>query len=240
MNKPDFIIDISSRSNSGALTSYDIQRSKELLKLNGIVLLPSDTCYSLAALAISRDIYKSINSILNRNEEPISVAFPNFKTVEEYVKLHMFSATLLEKFTPGPITVVCQANSKIPSAFTEEVVRSTDGTVGVRIPDSYIEREIANCTKYPITTVAIRDKNKKIVQDFKTAIEIVKDGMSKLSNPISWAAIEGGKFFSQHSTVVRINEKTKQVELIREGEIPFEKIRIATSHYPIWNIENWK
>ena len=236
MKEPNFIIDLSSRSNSGALTTYDIQRAKELLKSNGLVLLPSDTCYSLAALAISRDIYKTINNVLGRIDMPISVAFPNFKTVEEYIKLHIFSASLLQNFTPGPITVICEANSKIPTSFSEEVIRSKDGTVGVRIPDSNIEREIANCTKYPITSVAIRDKQNNIVQDFKMAMQIVSEGIEKLSKPIFWAAIEGGKFFSQQSTVVRVNERIKQVELIREGEIPFEKITSLIRNYPIWNI----
>lgn len=232
MNELRFLIKSDERTRYGAVSTYNGQRVRQLLLRGGLVLLPSDTCYSLAALAIDREVYKTINKILNRNELPISIAFPNFRTVESHIKLQGHTARLLEKFTPGPITVVCGGHSKL-----NEVARSADGTIGVRVPDSIIEREIAGYTRYPITTVAIRDHKQNVIQDFEEAIETVKKGIGRLGHQVQWAAIEGQQDFSQHSTVVRYDEQSKEVTLLREGEIPFVEIKSALEGLPIWDMK---
>lgn len=233
MNEPGSIITISERTFSGSLPSYHIQRIARHLLNHGLVLLPSDSCYSLAALAVSRDMYRNINLLLNRNDLPISIAFPNYKKAEEYANLHVMAACLLQQFTPGLITVVCRASSRMPKQFTEEVVRSNDGTVGVRIPDSIVEREVANCTQFPITTVAVRDEEDNIVQNFEQAVDIVKRGMARLRAPIPWMAIEGAAFATEHSTVVRVNENAGRVDLLRPGAISFSAIQDALKNIPV-------
>lgn len=240
MSEPSFIIKVSERTRSGTLLTSKIQTIRETLLRREFILLPSDTCYSIAALPLNKTIHDNINILLNRQKMPISLAFPNLKTVAEWVDLNVVTATLLENFTPGPITVVCKANSKLPIDFTRRVVRSTDRTVGVRISDSLIEREVAACTNYLITTVAVRDqKNNEIVQDFEQAIAIVSKGMKKIGNP-KWGAVEGGEFYASHSTVVHAIDGTKQLKLIREGDIPFEKIKSVLNSLPVGAYEDWR
>lgn len=233
MNNPVSIIHLTERTRGGSLHSYHVQRIARHLLAHGVVLLPSDSCYSLAALAVNRDMYRNINLLLNRHDLPISIAFPNYNKAQEYANLHSLAACLLQQFTPGLITVVCRASSRMPEKFTEEVVRSNDGTVGVRIPDSIVEREVANCTMFPITTVAVRDEHDNIVQHFEQAVEIVKRGMTRLRAPLPWIAIEGGSFATEHSTVVRVNEVAGRVELIRPGAIPFEAIQEVIKTMPV-------
>ena len=204
-----------------------------------MILLPSDTCYSLAAIPARIGVYESINEILNRGKMPMSLAFPNFHAVETYVEVNITIANLLEKFTPGAITVICHATSNISTnfgSFVKDIVNSTDGTIGVRIPDSLIEREIAGCTRYPITTVAVRDESGEIIQHFDQAREIVQSGMKKvgLSN---WAAVEGKNFLPQHSTVVRVNYSTNQISVLRNGEISEEDIRSIRNRMPQWYLD---
>lgn len=234
------IIKIENRTANGALRSVDVARIKNCLLNHGLVILPSDTCYSLAGLAVSRQLPKKINQILKRNDEPISLAFPNFKMVEEYASLNIFTANLLETFTPGPITVICEANKDISQKLASEVTRSKDYTLGVRIPDSFIEREIANCTKYPITTVAIRNNKKVPLKNFVKAIEIVKRGIQAIDETISLIAIEGDEKFSESiSTVAKYNKIKKKIEIIRSGSISKDEITSINSKYPIWGIEDW-
>ncbi|MEM7187518.1 MAG: hypothetical protein AAF466_12750, partial [Bacteroidota bacterium] len=113
----------------------------------------------------------------------------------------------------------------------DEVVKSSDGSVGVRIPDSTIEREVAGCTRFPITTVAIRDSEGKIIQDFEQAIEVVRQGTKKLNRPIAFGSIEGDKFLDSHSTVVSVFDR--KLSLIRQGQTPFEQIKAVFETYPI-------
>lgn len=231
MSEPNFIVSLSERTLSGSLFTTNIQEIKKVLRGQGMILLPSDTCYSLAALATSRDTYKTINAVLNRNDIPISLAFPHLTSVQDYVDLHLKSATLLETFTPGAITVVCKGKSKFPKAMIEDIVRSKDGTFGIRIPDSIVEREVAACANFPVTTVAIRDEKGEIVQDFTTALKIVMEGAKNVPGFV-WAAIEGSRFFHRNSTVVRVDDATGQIDLLRAGEIPFDTILEASTKIP--------
>ncbi len=66
MGKPDSIIKKIQRTDGKALPTSIIQQMRSKLLRGGFVLLPSDTCYSLGALAIDERSRKNINTILNR------------------------------------------------------------------------------------------------------------------------------------------------------------------------------
>lgn len=238
MSEPKLIVESSNMTINESLTTGDMQSVKDILKSEGMVLLPSDTCYSLAAIPFNEQMHLRLNKILNREDMPISLAFPNMNLVNAYVDLNGMTKILLETYTPGTITVICEAiDDPVVHKFAKAVIRSKDGTIGVRIPDSRIEREIASFVESPITTIAIRDKTGFFIQNFQQAVEIVTEGMKKVDNP-NWIAIEGKKFSSQHSTVVRVNDLTKQVEVKRGGAISLEQIKSDLSKLSGWSYLN--
>lgn len=241
MNKPVCIIKSLERTRNGSLFTSTIQQIRGILLARGFILLPSDTCYSIAALAIDKKVYTTINTLLNRKVEPFSLAFPNLSKVEEFVYLNAVSASLLETFTPGSLTIICNARQEVAIELTSEVLGFDNRTIGVRIPDSIIERDVASCTEYPITTVAIRDpKDNKVVTNFEQAMEIVTKGTENLENATIWGAIiEDGEFSAAHSTVVRVYDGDERLKLLREGDIPFENIKSAANDTPFWAIEEW-
>jgi L-threonylcarbamoyladenylate synthase len=244
MSSPNLIIKRSDRLQSGAILTSAMQQIKHTLLNRGFVLLPSDTGYSVAMLAIQRHVRSNINTLLNRSSDtPISLAFPNIAKVEKFVYLNNISASLLENFTPGPITVVCKVREELPVEITSAVAGSDNRTIGIRIPDSFIERDIASCTEFPITTVAVRDpSDNKVVKDFEQAREIVTKGMENedLRNNLIWgAAVEGESFYEAQSTVVYVTGDAEKLRLEREGDISFEKIQSALGSTPFWAIEEW-
>jgi L-threonylcarbamoyladenylate synthase len=229
-NHPILTIKRSDRTLSGSLMTSTLKRIRESMLAYGFVLLPSDTCYSVAALAMDNRVQTNVNTLLNRPQSPISLSFPNLTKVEGSVYLNPVSSLLLERFTPGPITVICNSKPEVPVEITSQVVGSSDRTIGVRIPDSQIEREIASCTRYPITTVAVRDPvTNEAVRNFAQAMVIIQAGMARL-NDVAWvAAIEGEQFYANHSTVVRVPADAGQPVLLREGDIPWEELEAAVN-----------
>lgn len=238
MNKLKFKILKKDRTINGSIKNRDNQVIKQHLLHSNLVIVPSDTCYSIAACAFNEELYKKINKILNRKDIPISIAFPNYIAAEEFADLNFRVRGILEKFTPGPITVICSVtNHNLYHQKIGKIIRSKDNTIGIRIPDSFLEREVAGITKYPITTVAIRDAKGNVVQKFEQAIEIVLAGIQKLNDKIDVGAIEGDSFFDTHSTVVRVIDG--DIKLERKGEIPFNEIKSIINDYPISEIEDW-
>jgi L-threonylcarbamoyladenylate synthase len=223
---------------AGSLPSWALLAIAVVLRKGGFVLLPSDTCYSVAA-AVKDHAPERINRLLDRAEEPVSLAFQNLRDVKRYIKLSDFSGHIIERFTPGPITVVCPARPAQPEEHIQQALASPRGNVGVRIPDSAIERAVAGCTDYPITTVAVRDSvTKEAVQDFDTAFRIVQVGMQKLGTT-KWAAIRGDLFYpKKHSTVVIIDDHDN-MELKRQGEIPYNEIERIAKEPPRWPLKDW-
>jgi L-threonylcarbamoyladenylate synthase len=238
MSGPQFVIDKMQRTDGGALPTSLVQQVRSKLLGRGFVLLPSDTCYSLGTLAVDEAARNNVNAILGRKEGPISLAFSSYLQVQQFVEMDNTTALLLERFTPGPITIVCKAKDDIPKEFLTHTIASADGTVGVRIPDSSIERDVAASTPYPLMSVAVRDLNTgEAIQDFKQALEVVSLDIERLGGA-GWAAIEGDIFCGLHSTVVRVGGVDK-VKLLREGDISFEEILNAIKSISGWAIEDW-
>lgn len=222
MSRPDFVINKAQRTSGGALEMSVLEKVGGKLLSGGFVLLPSDTCYSLGALPINEDTRKNVDAILDRHLGPISLAFGSYPQVEQFMAENAMVALLIKHFTPGPITIVCKAKDAVPEYFLRNTIGSLDRTIGVRIPDSLAERDIAAGTQFPLMTVAVRE-NEREVRDFQRALELVRLGTEKLGGA-DWAAIEANAVFREsHSTVIRVSGLDK-VSLIREGEIPFAKI----------------
>jgi L-threonylcarbamoyladenylate synthase len=233
MIEPRFLLDESDFTAGGNLKTVDEQRIYNVLMNFGLILLPSDTGYALAGIPAANDLYDKINAILNRDQEPLSLSFPNLFSVAEHASIDNTAANLLEQFTPGPLTLVCpryEGGSRRKIAVQENT-RSDDKTIGIRIPDSIIERQVAAITPYPITTAAVRDENKKIVQDFDLALKIVQEGVTKQKYP-NWAVIKGkGNFLSEQSTVVILDRVTRDIFVKREGAIKAKDLHSVKNIY---------
>jgi L-threonylcarbamoyladenylate synthase len=177
-----------------------------------------------------------VNAILGRKDEPISLAYSSYFQVQQFVKMDNTTAVLLERFTPGPITIVCKAKDDVSNEFLEHTIGSNDRTIGVRIPDSWVERDVAGCTQYQLMTVAVRDfETGEAIQNFKRALEVVSLGTERCGG-VGWAAIEGDAFYAAHSTVIRVGGSDK-LELLREGDILFADIREAINTLSGWAVE---
>ena len=226
MSSPLFTIGKDERDPQGSLLADDRQRVTEVLLSHGLVLLPSDTAYSVAAIPFSKETRESINTLLKRQDMPVSLAFSTMPSARPWIASNPIVTRLLEEFCPGPVTVVCKAAPHgIPAEFFGKTIASRNRTIGVRIPDSVVERDIAAATPYPVTTVAVRDlATDDVIASFENALDIIESRIGLIDCP-EWCAIEGDIRYGQHSTVVEVTGDGTRLRLIREGDIPFTRIR---------------
>jgi len=187
MHEPSFVVRGNDRDAQGRLRPEQLVR---VLQAPGFVLLPSDTAYSVAAWLDTAEIRRNINTMLKRSDNPISLAFPSMDLVREWTEPNRIAEGLLKRFAPGPITVVCRASRLIPDEVAEEAWGSQNRTLGVRIPNSTEERQVAEAGRIPVTTVAVRDDSDAGVTSFAKAMEIVQAGVARIGGA-QWCAIEG-------------------------------------------------
>jgi len=223
---PEFILHNyeKDRTRSGALWGWQLRDVSAILLGGGFAVLASDTAYSIAAITLSVPIRSDINELLGRNGRiPLSQAFPSMTAVRAWIRPNPVAERLLEHFCPGPITVVCTGTQYQPAQFIEDGVHGRRFTIGVRIPDSIVERDVAAAVGYPISTVPVRDlksglSEPPVITSYSQAMDVIQERIGMIGNR-RWCAIEGGDFqYPTNSTVVRVTDDGG-IEIRRRGPI---------------------
>lgn len=207
----------------------------------GFMLVPSDTCYSLATYAAFDTTFENVNKVLDRGAEPISLACSSYEEATSWMAHNTAALAILQHFTPGPITMVVRASDRIRehASFFDRVINSQGQTIGLRVPDSVIERQVSETSDvYLTTTTAVIDPDTNAgVRDFQRAYDLVRSGIQRIGGA-GWGAVEGRDFYARRSTVVKVNDDYS-VEEIRAGDISMEDIRSVSEMMPSRYFDDW-
>lgn len=96
-----------------------------------LVVYPTETVYGLGGDALDPDAVGRVFAAKGRDrDDPISLAVPDVETALEYVTVTDWERRFMDRFLPGPVTVVCERRDPVPDVLTAGLDR-----VGVRIPD---------------------------------------------------------------------------------------------------------
>jgi tRNA threonylcarbamoyl adenosine modification protein (Sua5/YciO/YrdC/YwlC family) len=112
---------------------------------------------------------------------------------------------VLKKALPGPFTFIFNASHMVP-----KLLSSNKKTVGIRVPDNEIAREIVRVLGNPILSTSIKDDDDII--EYSTDPELIHEKYEDLVDLV----IDGGYGDNIASTVVDCTEG--DFEIIREGK----------------------
>jgi tRNA threonylcarbamoyl adenosine modification protein (Sua5/YciO/YrdC/YwlC family) len=109
----------------------------------GLVVLPTDTVYGLAADAFDKDAVQDLLDAKGRGREmPPPVLVSAATTLDALaVRVPSWARALIEEFWPGALTLVCHAHASLQWDLGD-----TRGTVAVRMPDHPVALEILERT----------------------------------------------------------------------------------------------
>ncbi len=109
----------------------DIKEAAEIIIKGGIVGMPTETVYGLAADAENADAVAEIFKAKGRPQDnPLIVHIEDIADFEKYAKnVPDMAYKLAEKFCPGPLTMVLPKRDRIP-----DVTSAGLDTVGIRMP----------------------------------------------------------------------------------------------------------
>ncbi|HLP86580.1 MAG TPA: L-threonylcarbamoyladenylate synthase [Candidatus Paceibacterota bacterium] len=90
------------------------KKAEEVLKKDGVVVLPTDTLYGIVGKALSRKTIERIYEIKGRDRsKPFIVLISSYKDLEIFgVKITKEQAKILPKFWPGKVTIILPCLSK--------------------------------------------------------------------------------------------------------------------------------
>lgn len=101
------------------------------LEAGRAVILPTETVYGIFAKALDQEAVDYIYELKRRpREKALNLNVADEKTIRIYSKSQpSYLSKLIASFLPGPLTIILQANEKVP-----EWIHSGMDTVGFRIP----------------------------------------------------------------------------------------------------------
>ena len=154
--------------------------SAEILKKGGLVAIPTETVYGLAANALDGEAVKKIFIAKGRPQDnPLIVHVASLEEIEPLVeKVDPRLYSLAEKYWPGPLTVIMKKSPLIP----DEVCAGLD-TVAIRMPSHPVAREIIKKSGLPLAAPSANASGKPsptkashVAQDLEGKIDAIVDG----------------------------------------------------------------
>ncbi|OGO83697.1 MAG: threonylcarbamoyl-AMP synthase [Clostridiales bacterium GWD2_32_19] len=183
-----------------------------MLEQGGIVVFPTDTVYGIACNASNIESVKKLYNIKRRDyEKPMMVLVGNIGDIYKYTDvLGENTKKLIEKFWPGPLSLVLNKSKVIPYYITNGSEK-----VGIRCTSNRVAQLILNKCNFPVVVTSANISNyencyniEQIVSQFKLNVDIYIDGGPLESN--------------KPSTIVEIDKE--EVKIIREGVIKKEEV----------------
>jgi len=185
-----------------------IRKVVDCLQDGGIVIYPTDTIYGIGC-----DIFKSksVEKIaelrgIKPGKSTFSFICHDLSQVSEFVRpIDNHTFKVMKANLPGPFTFILEANNNVPKH-----IQSKRRTVGIRIPDNPIVREIVRELGHPIMSTSVHDEDDII--EYTTDPELIYE---KFQNRVD-IVIDGGYGGNVASTVVDCTQD--EITIIREGK----------------------
>jgi len=184
-----------------------IYKVVDIIRDNGIAIYPTDSVYGLGCKLTSKPAIEKIARMkgIKTKQAKFSFLFDSIGSIENYSKpIDKTVFRLLKKNLPGPFTFILEANKKIP-----KILETSRKTIGIRIPDNNIVRDIVKLLGEPLLNTSVYDDDEII--EYTTDPELIYDNYKKITDVI----INGGYGFNVPSTVVDCTGD--EPEIIRQG-----------------------
>jgi L-threonylcarbamoyladenylate synthase len=193
-----------------------IARAVALLGADEVVALPTETVYGLAANALSATAVEKIFAAKERPHfDPLIVHLPDVEWLDRVAVIDAatrpLAQKLIERFWPGPLTLVLPRTDRIP-----DIVTAGAGTVAVRLSKHPVFAEIARKFGKPLAAPSAN----RFGRISPTAAGDVWDELQMRIPMI----VDGGRTeFGIESTIVAL--RNARMEILRRGPISERQLR---------------
>lgn len=208
-----------------SLLSTDVGRAAEVLQAGGLVAVPTETVYGLAADASNPAAVKRIFAVKGRpTGHPLIVHLADADDLDTWADNPApIARTLADLAWPGPLTLIVPRSSLVP-----DVVTGGRDTVGLRVPSHPVVRDLLRRTGLGIAAPSAN----RFGSVSPTTAEHVLADLGDYLDPTRDLILEGGpSTIGVESTIVDTTMEPPQ--LLRAGPLTEEQIgALATASGP--------
>ena len=162
------------------INENSLKKAGELIRNGEVVAFPTETVYGLGANVFNEDAVKKIFEAKNRPmDNPLIVHVASKEDILKVAReIPSNAQMLIDKFMPGPITIVLPKRDEIPTCVTGGI-----DTVGIRIPEHKGAREFIKACGCPIPAPSANSSGKPsptsanhVFEDLNGRIPLILDG----------------------------------------------------------------
>lgn len=185
----------------------------DVISSGGLVAVPTETVYGLAADGLNAAAVQKIYEVKGRPEtKPISLLVSGIDDVERFcAEIPEAAYILAEKFWPGPLTMILRRKP----GLVPDIVTAGGDTVGVRCPDHEMTLQLLRMAGVPLATPSANLSGMPSAKDLKSVLAYF-DGKIP-------CAVDGGACtVGVESTIVDLT--VTPYKILRQGGLPEERI----------------
>lgn len=198
-----------------------------ILNKSGVIALPTDTLYGLAAKVSDSVALEKIYKIKGRDAaKPLAICVENVELISQVADVGKTSMNLFKSLLPGPITIIMKRNDRLNKDLNPD-----SETVGIRVPcHGFVLSLCEQLGPLALTSANKSGKNNSNeINDFSdiwNQLDCIFD-----SGPIKDNVIPESSIFTTQlsgSTVIDLTNQEKKYKVIREGCALNRTINIMT------------
>ncbi len=178
----------------------------DCLRGGGVIIYPTDTVYSIGCDLMNPKAVTRVAQLKGLKPEKANFSLICFDLshISEYARIETPDYKLMKKSLPGAFTFILNASSKVPKIF-----KSNKKTIGIRVPDNSIARELVRLLGNPLIATSVHDDDE--VLEYTTDPELIHEKYNQQVDIV----INGGFGNNEASTIVDLT--TGAPEIVRQG-----------------------
>ena len=146
---------------------------KNILDNDGVITYVTDTVWGLGCLPNSEKAVRKIYEIKKREaQKPLILMSNEVYNLLDYVKpISKIGCRLIKKYFPGALTIVTEKSDKTPDYITSNMQ-----TVGIRVPDNEVFKEICEiATGHVLATTSANLSHQPSAKTYEQALKNMSD-----------------------------------------------------------------
>ncbi|AUD03861.1 L-threonylcarbamoyladenylate synthase [Spirosoma pollinicola] len=183
-----------------------IEHVVNALRDGAVIIYPTDTIYGMGCDIHNTRAVERVARIkgIKPAKNDFSFICYDLSHIADYARVSNQAFKVMKSLLPGPFTFILQTTGNVP-----KLLNTNKKTVGIRIPDNDIPRQIVHVLGNPIITTSIRDEDEII--EYSTDPELI---FEKFQNQVD-IVIDGGYGGNIPSTIVDATDD--DFSIIRQG-----------------------
>lgn len=188
-----------------------IEEAAQVIRAGGLVAFPTETVYGLGADTLNPAAVARVFAVKNRPlNQPLIIAPSSLAEINKLVKkIPALAKKLIDKFFPGPLTLVL-----IKSEIVPDIITAGKEAVAFRIPDHPVVLALLSAVKRPLTVTSANLTGHPSPTD---ATNVIRD----LDNNIDLILDAGLTRFGIESTILDLTDKPT---ILRAGAVSKEAL----------------